>query len=131
MEQHEGILIIEDDEDIQESIRDLLELEQYSVKTASNGKDALKKLETAPLPSLILLDLFMPIMDGKQFLLDLQRYRPDLLKTIPIIILTAAPMQGEMAQSIKGLVAEFVKKPVSAETLSQIAAKYCKRKCVA
>jgi len=57
------ILVVEDEAESRESLRELLQMEGYDVETASNGKEALEKLGALE-PCIILLDLFMPVMDG-------------------------------------------------------------------
>jgi CheY-like chemotaxis protein len=61
------ILLVEDEEESRESLRELLEIEGYEVETAVNGREALDKLDSLE-PCIILLDLFMPVMDGWQVL---------------------------------------------------------------
>ncbi|MEO5970088.1 MAG: response regulator [Bdellovibrionia bacterium] len=63
-----SILVVEDEESIRENFQLLLELEGYSVFTASNGKESLRILKTIEKPCLILLDLLMPVMNGMEFL---------------------------------------------------------------
>ena len=58
----EQILIIEDDPDIREGVRILLESEDYEVREAENGKDGLEALSTAT--DLVILDVMMPGMSG-------------------------------------------------------------------
>jgi len=60
---HSLILVVEDEAESRESLRELLQMEGYDVETASNGKEALEKLDALE-PCIILLDLFMPVMDG-------------------------------------------------------------------
>jgi CheY-like chemotaxis protein len=82
------ILIVEDDQYIRESIHELLEMENYSVLSAGNGQEALDLLRSAQsLPSLILLDLMMPVKDGFAFCVE-QHEDPNL-KNIPVVILSA------------------------------------------
>src|SRR5436190_20649462 len=57
------ILVVDDDDDVRDVLRDVLEDEGYKVCTAANGRDALDRLK-ALVPCLIVLDLMMPIMDG-------------------------------------------------------------------
>lgn len=82
------VLIVDDDLDIREALTDVLEDRGFGVLTAANGLEALKVLRGAMLPpSVILLDLMMPIMDGYGFL---QEYKNDpVLASIPLAIITA------------------------------------------
>jgi CheY-like chemotaxis protein len=62
------IMIVEDDVDIADLVATTLEDDGYAVLVATNGQEALDKLRAAGTrPSLILLDLMMPVMDGWQF----------------------------------------------------------------
>jgi CheY-like chemotaxis protein len=82
------VLVVEDDHDIRSSLEMALGDEGYDVVTASNGQDALDCLRcTAVLPFVILLDMRMPVMDGRMFLAA--RTREPALADIPVIVLTA------------------------------------------
>lgn len=82
------ILVVEDDADIAESVRDFLECAGYIVQVAANGRDAIDLLERGEPPDVILMDLLMPIMDGIELLAELAR-RP-ALAAIPAIVMSAA-----------------------------------------
>ncbi len=60
------ILIVEDDTAIRETMAELLLQEGYDVTCAANGAEALEALEASEAPSVILLDLMMPRMDGEE-----------------------------------------------------------------
>ncbi len=80
------ILIIEDNRDLQEALLWYLENKGYSVHCASDGLEAIEKLQSDPLPYVILVDLMMPVMSGYEFrsyLADNER-----LSKIPTIILS-------------------------------------------
>lgn len=63
------ILVVEDNDDIRDLLVQLLNEEGYEVDSAQNGKEALEKLASRPSdPSLILLDLMMPTMNGWEFI---------------------------------------------------------------
>src|SRR4051812_14163920 len=67
-----GLLVIEDDTDHREVVRDVLEEEGYQVDTAAHGRAGLARLSSGPPPDLILLDLMMPVMDGWEFMAALK-----------------------------------------------------------
>jgi CheY-like chemotaxis protein len=81
-------MVVEDDYAIRETLRELLEEEGYRVTQASNGAEALARLrDTEGPPSLILLDLMMPVMDGWEFR-DAIAGDPKLSE-IPVIVISA------------------------------------------
>jgi CheY-like chemotaxis protein len=82
----EHILIVEDDEDIRIMLQAGLEMEGYRLSFAGDGLEALELLAAAS-PSLMLLDLGLPRMNGYALLEALERQRPDL--PFPVIIITA------------------------------------------
>ena len=84
------ILVVEDEVDSREALRDLLELEGYQVRTATNGREALDMLAAAGDEiCMVLLDLFMPVMDGWQ-VIDELRASGKLAQTQIVIITSAA-----------------------------------------
>lgn len=80
------VLVVDDDEGLLETLRDLLEMEGYPVVLAHNGIEALEKLETLR-PAVILLDLRMPRMDGIAFAREVHRRAS--LQSLYIIVMTA------------------------------------------
>ena len=82
------LLIVDDDEDGREALRHLLERAGHHVQCASNGKSALATI-LARTPDLLILDLFMPGMDGPGLLEILRSYMG--LRTLPVVVLTGAP----------------------------------------
>jgi CheY-like chemotaxis protein len=84
------ILVVEDQDDIRDIVSELLIRHGFRTLSAANGKEALELLEsTRPAPSVILLDLDMPIMTGEQLLLALDH--KGLLRTIKVVICSATP----------------------------------------
>jgi two-component system chemotaxis response regulator CheY len=87
MSEIKTILVVEDDQNIRDTLRDALELEGYHVLVAVNGQEGLEKIRLLPQPSLVLLDMMMPIMNGREFLnAVLADHR---LAPIPVIIVSA------------------------------------------
>jgi len=79
------LMVVDDDEDIREILKLFLEAEGYRVVTAANGRDALQQLQAREQPSLILLDLMMPDMDGEQFM---NAFRRGAFAKIPVVIMS-------------------------------------------
>jgi CheY-like chemotaxis protein len=80
-------MVIDDDPDVQDALREVLEEESYSVVVAGNGSEALRKLQSGCTPDAILLDHMMPIMDGPTFAREAKK--EPALKDLPIILVTA------------------------------------------
>ncbi len=77
------ILIVEDDSDFQDIYQLYLQGESFQTLTAINGKEALAILEKET-PSLIILDLIMPVMDGEEFYVWLRAQ--EKWRSIPVIV---------------------------------------------
>jgi len=103
------ILVVEDDDDIRDSLKELLEEEGYQVDTAANGEQALNRLRGGA-PQLILLDLMMPVMDGWEFQKQL-RESPSFSR-VPIIVISASKFSREPLNA-----AAFIPKPLDAGVL--------------
>jgi CheY-like chemotaxis protein len=86
--QDRSILVVDDDAASTDSLTDILTAEGYNVATARNGKEALAHLRGAPAPRLIILDLFMPEMDGWEF--RREQLRDAKLRDIPVVVMTGA-----------------------------------------
>jgi CheY-like chemotaxis protein len=110
-----SVLIIEDDPGVQEWLVSLLEDEGYSVRQANNGLDGMVAIEQEP-PDLVLLDLAMPIMDGKAFMEELAIRG----SSATIIVLTALAE----TQVPEARFAEFLRKPIESKDLLSIVAKH-------
>ena len=87
------ILVVEDEVDSREALRDLLELEGYRVRTATNGREALDAMAAlGDELCIVLLDLFMPVMDGWEVIEQLRAN--GRLDETPIVIITSAPFRA-------------------------------------
>jgi two-component system, OmpR family, response regulator CpxR len=112
------VLVVDDDPDIRETLRFVLEEAGYRVYSAENGREALAVLaEASPLPGLILLDLMMPVMSGDEMLRALKKVHA--LAQIPVMIVTAsgAPMPP--------LASGLLRKPVDLDALLRTVARSC------
>jgi CheY-like chemotaxis protein len=116
------IMVVEDDEPILFTIQELLESEGYTVVTAKNGKEAIERMEQIKHPCLILLDMFMPVMDGWQFIEQLKLNQDDKVTQIPIVVTSAA---GERARQAGQAVSGYIKKPIDLDQLLSTVEKFC------
>jgi CheY-like chemotaxis protein len=82
------ILVVEDDGITRGAMKWVLEWEGYRVRCAANGQEALDLLRDGEKPSLILLDLMMPVLDGRQFR-ERQKQDPSLAD-IPVVVISGA-----------------------------------------
>jgi CheY-like chemotaxis protein len=82
-----SILVVDDDDDTRAAIAEVLEDQGYLVTLATNGHEAELKLHDIERPDCIVVDLWMPVMNGWTFITRLQRFGP---RPIPILVLTAA-----------------------------------------
>ena len=89
------VLVVEDDADLREALFDLLESSGWKVTLAANGREALARLERAPV-DVILLDFMMPQMDGGEFRAA-QRAQP-ALAGIPVILMSAGRSPAQRSE---------------------------------
>jgi CheY-like chemotaxis protein len=114
-----GVLVVDDDADIRDSLREVLEDEGYEVACVGNGQEALDHLKAAsPRPCVILLDLMMPVMDGWQFRKE-QKQHPEIAD-IPLVVITATGKRPVLVDA-----AELVMKPLDLNRLFEAIERYC------
>jgi CheY-like chemotaxis protein len=106
------ILIVEDDDDIRAALAEALEFEDYFVHVESNGLRAFEWLRHNPRPSVILLDLVMPVMDG--FAFRAQQLKLPELATIPVIVITASRATIDESHGFNAV----LKKPLLVDSLT-------------
>ena len=83
------ILVVDDDHDLRESLREILEEEGFETIGASNGKEAIELLSTGgqPRPRVVLLDIMMPVMTGLDVVDRIRRDRA--MARTPVVLMTA------------------------------------------
>jgi CheY-like chemotaxis protein len=113
------ILVVEDDDDAREAMVALLQMKGYRAVPAGNGKEALDYLHHAPVPDLIILDLWMPVMDGWQF--RAEQIKDPRLKKVPVIVVTALSDRDDVDAN------EVIIKPVDVDRLLTSVSQYCRR----
>src|SRR6267154_4608870 len=108
------VLVVEDDANMQDFLKEVLASEGLIVHTASDGKEALSKT-LALVPDLVLLDLRMPNLDGVTYC---KAVRVDKhTRNIPIIVVTSLSMQSKLEESIAAGADDFVAKPFDVNDL--------------
>jgi CheY-like chemotaxis protein len=110
------VLIVDDDPDLLEVTSFVIEGEGMAVETAKNGEEALALLRTGRLPTLVLLDLMMPVMNGWELLAAVAK--DPLLQGIPVVVMTA----GEHTE-VPGAM-EVVSKPMDLQDLLRVVERY-------
>lgn len=115
------VLVVDDDEDLLDVLRDILEEEGYRVLTAPSGEAALELLRSGEELCLILLDLKMPGMDGHEF--RRRQLAEPRFAAVPVVGFTGLTNGEEVAHQL-GL-ASFLRKPVHLHHLLETVAHYC------
>jgi CheY-like chemotaxis protein len=108
------VLIVEDEPDIRDSLREVLEDEGYAVAVASNGKEGLAQLSLLPKPCAVVLDIIMPVMSGNE-LYNAMQSDPELAK-IPVLVSTSDPTRAPSGVLI-------MKKPIDVDRFLDAVAK--------
>ena len=106
------VLIIDDEEEIRESLQTLLELEGYEVEAAPNGEQGLSKLEERPF-DLVLLDLALPDRNGIELLPEIRALDPQ----ISVIMITAYGTVEDAVRAMQSGAGNFLQKPWDNEKL--------------
>lgn len=114
------ILLVEDEQGIRETLQFALELRGFKVVTAANGKEGMDQLEKTPTPGLILLDLMMPVMNGWEFVEQLEKSQ--VYAEIPVVLVTA---YTDQAAKLKEKVKRILSKPADLQVLYEVAKKWC------
>ncbi len=102
-----AVLVVEDDTDIRQMFRRMLEKEGWAVTEAENGRSALECLDGIK-PALILLDLMMPEMDGFQFVSEIRKH--ETWRSVPVAVITAKDISQEDRQRLNGQVEKILQK---------------------
>ena len=101
------VLVVDDDVSVRQLLRRMLEPEGYVVVEAENGRAALERLRDVS-PSVVLLDLMMPEMDGFEFITELRRHAA--WRAIPIVVVTAKDLTADDRERLNGYVHNILQK---------------------
>ncbi len=112
-----SVMIVDDDVDIRETLKELFEYEGYRVTTAANGCDALLLLhEMITKPCLVILDLIMPVLDGIATYHGMQA--DPILRAIPVVVSTSDPARAPAGVPV-------LRKPVPLDVLLATVKRSC------
>ena len=104
------ILIVEDDPDVANLAKRWLEEKGYGVQHVTDGPSAVEFLKNDPLPTLVLLDIMLPKMDGFEVL---RRIRTDTrMKTLPVVMVTSFSRDRDEARAREIGVSDYIVKPL-------------------
>ncbi|MHA7634719.1 response regulator [Corallococcus sp. M7] len=108
------VLVVDDDTDLREALEEVLRDAGYTVFGAGNGLQALEVLRREPVPpSLVLLDMMMPVMDGATF--GRQMRQVEAWRDIPVLVFSASANARQVAEEMGAC--GYLRKPVDVETL--------------
>jgi CheY-like chemotaxis protein len=114
------VLLVDDDEDIRDTIRSLLQLRGFAVDTAADGLAGLERMrQGGALPALVILDFMMPRMNGEEF--RAAQLRDPALAGVPVVLLTGA---GDATGATR-LQVERIAKPIDLQVLFDTVARFC------
>src|SRR4051812_18486264 len=107
------ILIVEDDQEISSLLKQVLEMESYTIFTKENGVEALDFLKKNAPPDLIIIDLIMPMMDGVEFRKN--QLKDPLIASIPVLLMTADSNFSAADAELRAV--DILKKPLSIDAV--------------
>jgi len=113
------VMVVDDDDDIRDTLAGLLEDEGYEVAAFPTGRDAFEALKRGLDPRVILLDLMMPLMDGAEF--RRAQLADPSLQAIPVILITAAGLERVRRSEYS----EVLRKPLKIDRVLEVVAGYC------
>ena len=116
----EHVIVVEDDDDIREALVALLESAGHAVVGARHGREALERLRRRDI-CLILLDLWMPVMNGWEF--RYEQEKDPALAAIPVVVITADHSAANHSDGF-GAVA-WMTKPVDCDRLLELVQRHC------
>ena len=108
------VLVVDDEQDIRETLKDILEKEGYSVEMAGSGTEAISKIDSIK-PDLILMDVRMPGMNGVDLLKKLREINED----VPVAMITAYEDVALAEEALKLGAYDYIKKPFDLDYLRE------------
>ena len=116
------VLVVEDDPDLMEIVRIMLDVSGYDVRCTRNGREAIAAVAQHK-PAVVLLDMLMPVMDGWECARELRaRYG----RAVPIVVMTAAEHARARADEV-GAVDDVLPKPFERDQLIRVVGRYLQK----
>jgi|GEM_PF-665036 len=113
---HNTLLLVDDDDRLRNILQNFFELNELNVIAASSGEEALHRLEEAPAPNAMILDIRMPGIGGLEALWQIRQLQPRL----PVIVISNLDEPYVQARAITLRVNEYLLKPVNFEYLKAL-----------
>ncbi len=115
----ELIMVVEDEDEARDVLLQILEYEGFHVRGFANGAEALEFLQSGVTPCLIVLDIVMPVMDGRRFRAAV--LRNPAWADIPIVVVTA--LESAVARDLAAV--KILRKPVDVDALLSVVRQNC------
>ena len=110
-------LVVEDDEQIGQLVKFIVEREGFEVTLAQDGREVQRLIESAPAPSVIFLDIMLPFVDGFQLIAEIRAHAQ--WKQCPTIMLTAKTQGNDVARALAAGADDFLAKPFLPDELRE------------
>lgn len=123
MSQNTTILIAEDSSVILSLTRKILQLQNYNILTAKNGREVLQRVEEAPI-DLILLDINIPIMNGMDVARAIRSHANQQVTKTPIVAITGNANNYTMEQFREAGINDYLPKPLDFDQLVDTVKRY-------
>jgi two-component system, cell cycle response regulator DivK len=114
------ILVVEDDEISLEFLKELFEPYKIKLLAAYNGRDAVETCMKDSAIDLVLMDVQLPVMNGKESMQEIKKTRPHL----PVIAQTAFAMSGDREKYLREGFDNYISKPINVQELLNMIEKY-------
>jgi len=115
------VLVVDDDTSVLKTVKKILERSDFVVQTAESGKSCLKALEKG-FKGLILMDVFMPKMDGWDTIQEM--VNRDLIEGVIIVMLTGEVEPGIKMDHLKEYILDYITKPFDYDKLLSVVKEY-------
>ena len=116
------ILLVEDDEISLEFLKELFEPYKIKIIDVLNGKEAVEVCNTNPQVDLVLMDVQLPVLNGRDAMKEIKKNRPEL----PIIAQTAFAMSGDRERYLRDGFNNYISKPINVQELMSMIELYFK-----